>query len=71
MQMITKSVEISREFVGKPEGLLGKNADAETQEFDPEYTVRCVQRGDLGLLLGSFGGKGAQCITRSGAGGQV
>ena len=63
MQMITKSVEISREFVGKP--------DAETQESDPEHTVRCVQRGDLGLLLGSFGGKGAQCITRSGAGGQV
>ena len=68
--MITKSIEISREFVGKLEGLLGKNADAETQESDPEHTVRCVQRGDLRLLLGSFGGEGAQCITRSGGGGQ-
>ena len=71
MSLITKSVEISREFVGKLEGLLGKNADAETQESDPEHTVRCVQRGNLRLLLGgSFGGEGAQCITRSGGGGQ-
>ena len=41
-----------------------------TQESDPEHTVRCVQLGDLRLLLGSFGGEGAQCITRSGGGGQ-
>ena len=71
MSLITKSVEISTEFVGKPEGLLGKNADAETPESDPEHTVRCVQRGGLRLLLGgSFGGEGAQCITRPGGGGQ-
>ena len=37
MSLITKSIEISREFVGKLEGLLGKNVDAETQESDPEH----------------------------------
>ena len=51
MSLIAKSVKISTEFVGKPEGLLGKNADAETQESDPEHTVRCVQLGDFRLLL--------------------
>ena len=55
--------------MGKTEG---KNADAETPESDPEHTVRRrVQRRDLRLLLGgSFGVEGAQCITRSGGGGQ-
>ena len=55
---------------GKPKGLLGKNADAETPESDPEHTVCCVHCGDLRLLLGSCGVEGAQCITRSGGGGQ-
>ena len=50
--------------MGKPEGLLCKNAEAETQESDPEHTVRCVQRGDLRLILGSFGGEGAKCISQ-------
>ena len=71
MSLITKSFKISRESVGKPRGLLVKNADAETPESDPEHTVCCVHCGDLRLLLGSCGVEGAQCITRSGGGGQV
>ena len=66
MSLITKSFKISRESVGKPRGLLVKNADAETPESDPEHPVRCVQHGDLGLLLVSCGGEGGQCNSSPG-----